>query len=461
MIELGPERIAAEAGAEIVARGDGGRPERATVDSRDVRPGDLFFGLPGERVDGGRFAAEALVSGAWGIVVDRARADEVVASGAPPGWVLAADDPLASLQALARGWRREINSPVVGVTGSTGKTSVKDIARAIVPGRVHASPENYNTEIGLPLTILAAALDTEFLILEMAMRGSGQIAELCAIAEPDVAAITNIGPVHLELLGTIEAIAAAKGEILAGLGSEGRAVVPVDAEALEPHLDDVLDALTFGPGGDVLALSAQRDGERTRARVGTPAGEADFELPFAEVHNLTNALCAIAIGVALGSDPAEMAALAPGIEFSRLRGERVELQGGILLLNDCYNANPISMRAAIEDLATREVGDGGRRLAILGGMAELGPDGPRFHDEIGALARERGVAPLIGVGELARDYLPDEWVPDPDAAAELMAGSLRSGDVALVKGSRSVGLERFTDAVRARLGSADGAGGGS
>jgi UDP-N-acetylmuramoyl-tripeptide--D-alanyl-D-alanine ligase len=280
----------------------------------------------------------------------------------------------------------------------------------------------------------------------------GQIAELCEIAEPDVAAITNVGPVHLELLGTLEAIAEAKAEILRGLGDRGKAVLPFDAEALEPHLDDTLDALTFGPGGDVFALESRTIGERTEARIGTPAGEADFTFPFAEEHNLRNALCAITIGVHLGIEPAAMAAQAPGIEFSRLRGERVELQGGILLLNDCYNANPISMRAALENLAAREAK--GRRVAVLGGMAELGPDAEGFHVDVGALARERGVAPLIGVGELARDYSPDEWAPDPEAAAELVGGMLEEGDVVLVKGSRSVGLERFTDALRSRIGEA-------
>ena len=452
MIELDPERIAIEARATIVARGDGGRPDRAVVDSREQVPGDLFVGLRGARIDGGRFAAEALVNGAWGILVERSRAEEVMSSGAPPGWILSCEDPLASMQALARGWRREINCPLVGITGSTGKTSVKDICRAILPRRVHASPENFNTEIGLPLALLAAPLETEILVMEMAMRGIGQIEELCLIAEPDVAAITNVGPVHLELLGTLEAIAEAKAEILRGLGPDGKAVVPADAEALDPHLDDPLDALTFGPGGDVLALGVERTGEMTRARIGSPAGEAEFDLPFGEAHNLANALCAVAVGVALGIEPAEMAPLAPRIEFSRLRGERVELQGGILLLNDCYNANPVSMRAAVEHLAS--IPASGRRLAVLGGMAELGPEAAGFHAEIGALVREHGLGPLVGVGELARDFAPDEWAPDPDAAALLLERELRAGDVALIKGSRSVGLERLTDGLRARLGEA-------
>ena len=164
------------------------------------------------------------------------------------GWVLAADDPLAALQGLARAWRRELGCRVVGITGSVGKTSVKDICHAILPMRVHASPENFNTEIGLPLAILAAPPETEALVLEMAMRGRGQIAELCRIAEPEIGVITNIGPVHLELLGTLEAIAEAKAELLVGLSEDGRAVVPADAEALEPHVHDSLVTITFGAG---------------------------------------------------------------------------------------------------------------------------------------------------------------------------------------------------------------------
>jgi UDP-N-acetylmuramoyl-tripeptide--D-alanyl-D-alanine ligase len=453
MIELDPDRIAAEAEAEIVVRGGGGRAERASIDSRETGPGDLFFGLPGESDDGGRFAAAALEGGGWGAVVTPARARELVAEGLPPeAWLYAAEEPLRALQRLARGWRRHLGCPLVGITGSTGKTSVKDITRALLPRRVHASPENYNTEIGMPLSLLAAPPETEILVMEMAMRGMGQIAELCEIAEPDIAAITNVGPVHLELLGTVEAIAEAKAEIIGGLGSEGRAVVPEGAEALEPHLHDSLSTVTFGPGGDVFAIESQVSTARTDARIASPLGEAGFTFPFEEAHNLTNALCAVAIGVALGFAPEEMAPRAAGIGFSRLRGERVALRGEILLLNDCYNANPISMRAAVEHLGAQVTR--GRRIAILGGMAELGPDGPQFHEEIGALVRELGIAPLIGVGELARDYMPDEWAPDPLAAAELARGILQPEDVALVKGSRSVGLEQLTDVLRAEIGEA-------
>jgi UDP-N-acetylmuramoyl-tripeptide--D-alanyl-D-alanine ligase len=449
VIDLPPERIADAAGLEVLATGPPGRPERAVIDSREVAQGDLFFGLPGEQADGGEFAPGALAAGAWGVVCLPQHARAAVREGRF-AWVFSSSDPLAALQALAREWRWALEPMVVGITGSTGKTSVKDITKALLPFRTHASPENYNTEIGLPLTILAAPPATEVLVLEMAMRGAGQIAELCEIAEPDIGVITNVGPVHLELLGTLEAIAEAKAEILRGLGPEGRAIVPVDAEALEPHLGDELDVLTFGPGGDVHVAESAISGRSAHVRVGTPAGEQRFVLPFAESYNVTNALAAIAVGVCAGAGLEEMARRAADITFSRLRGEHHELRGGITLVNDCYNANPISMHAALESLA--EMPASGRRIAVLGGMAELGPDAASYHREIGSVARGLGIGPVIGVGELARDYAPDEWAPDPSAAVEIADGMLGDGDVLLVKGSRSVGLEQFSDELIGRRG---------
>ncbi|MQA75599.1 MAG: UDP-N-acetylmuramoyl-tripeptide--D-alanyl-D-alanine ligase [Solirubrobacterales bacterium] len=445
MIELAPERLAEAAGGRIVGRGSGARPERASIDSRSVGGGDLFFGLRGERADGGEHAAAAIDAGAWGVVVDPDRADRVAAElgRSDRAWVIAARDPLASLQSLARAWRRELGCPVVGITGSTGKTSVKDICSAILPFRVHASAENFNTEIGLPLTILAAGPRTELLVCEMAMRGRGQIAELCEIAEPDVGAITNVGPVHLELLGTLEAIAEAKAEIVAGLGADGTAVVPADAEALAPHLGERLATVTFGAGGDVFALRHERRGAGISATIATPAGEQAFELPFTERHNLANALCAVAIGVALDAGLAEMARRAPGISFSRLRGELHDLPGGAVLVNDCYNANPISMRASLDHLASIEVA--GRRLAVLGGMAELGPTAPGYHRDAGEHARALGIDVVVGVGELARDYGADHWAPDAEAAVAVVEPLLGPGDAILVKGSRAIGLERFSE----------------
>ncbi len=445
MIELSPERMAEAAGAEIVRAGERSRPARATIDSREARAGDLFFGLRGENADGGVYAAEVLQAGAWGVVVSRPYG-EMLNGEEGGGWVFAADDPLAALQSLGRAWRRELGCPAVGITGSTGKTSVKDIARAIIPRRVHASPENFNTEVGLPLTLLDAPAETEVLVLEMAMRGLGQIAELCEIAEPNVGAITNVGPVHLELLGTMEAIAEAKAEILKGIAPGGTAVIPADAEALDPHLSDDMPTLTFGPGGEVFAASWKRHDRGMRATINAPSGSAEFEFGFDEAHNLANALCAVAIGEALGEPLDAMAPRAARITFSRLRGQTIALADGILLLNDCYNANPVSMSAALDHLASLPAK---RRVAVLGEMRELGPEEAAYHRDAGAQARRLGIAPLIGVGELAGEYAPDVLVADAGEAATALDGMLEPGDVVLVKGSRAVGLELVAERLEA------------
>jgi UDP-N-acetylmuramoyl-tripeptide--D-alanyl-D-alanine ligase len=456
-VKLDPARIAAALGAEVLAEGGPGSPRRATIDSAATGAGDLFFGLRGERVDGGEFAPAAIEAGAWGVVVGPAFRSSLVGSEPTKddlsdrnAWVFGVDDPLAALQALALAWRRELGARVVGITGSVGKTSVKDIARALLPGAVHANSENLNTEIGLPLTVLEAPPDTDVLVLEMAMRGAGQIAELAAIAEPEVGVITNVGPVHVELLGSVEAIAAAKAEVLAALPEDGTAVVPAAAGELEPHLSEAPSLLRFGPGGEVEALERRVLDGVTEALIATPAGRRTFHFPFVEEHNLTNALAAVAAGVALGAPLAEMADRAANIGFSRFRGERLELGDGIVLVNDCYNANPVSMRAALDHLGSLA---GERRIAVLGEMAELGPGAPAYHREIGRHAREgtSRVDLLVGVGEPARDYDPDELVGAPAEAAELLAAQLEPGDLVLVKGSRSAGLEAVAEELEALL----------
>ncbi len=462
-MNLSPAEIAAALGAEVLAEGSPEPPRRAVISSSEAGPGDLFFGLRGEKVDGGEFAAAAIEAGAWGVVVAPSFKTQfsshsgnkgVLTEGSGVGaWVFVIEDPLAAMHSLARAWRRALGARVVGVTGSVGKTSVKDIAGALLPGKVHASPENRNTEIGLPLTLLEAPGDTEVLVLEMAMRGKGQIAELAAIAEPEVAVITNVGPVHVELLGSVEAIAAAKAEILDDLPPGGTAVAPVEAGELEPHLEPIAEQLRFGPGGDVEAVEAKVDDGITEALVSTPAGSERFHFPFTEAHNLTNALAAIAAGVALGAGLAGMADRAASIGFSRFRGERLELPGGIVLVNDCYNANPVSMRAALDHLASLGAE---RSVAVLGEMGELGPESARFHREVGEHARAAGVDFVLGVGAPARDYDADELVADPGEAAELLAARLEPGDAVLVKGSRSAGLEAVAEQLPELMEAGDG-----
>ncbi|HXD59189.1 MAG TPA: UDP-N-acetylmuramoyl-tripeptide--D-alanyl-D-alanine ligase [Thermoleophilaceae bacterium] len=435
MIEKNAAWVARCAGATLlVGDPDVPGPRRAVVDSRHAGPGDLFVGLVGQSADGGEFAASALEAGAWGAMVGPRRARELGGRGL----VIETHNTLKAMQRLARAWRRDLACPVIGVTGSTGKTSTKDILKALLAPRLktHANRENWNTEIGLPLTLLEAEPGTQAIVLEMAMRGEGQIDELVQIAEPDVGVIVSVGPVHLELLGTVERVAAAKAELIAGLPAGATCIVPAGEPLLEPHLRSDLDTVTFGPGGDVTLASF----ERGRAEIDARGQRVVLELPYDEPYNLMNTLAAVGAAIAIGVTPE--GAVQP--EFSSLRGQVLELDGGVTIVNDCYNANPMSMRAALDHLAGSAAE---RRLAILGGMAELGPDSSAFHREIGEHAARLGIDVLITVGEEALafgDGFDGELhsVATPEEAGALLEELAAPGDRVLVKGSRAVGLER-------------------
>jgi UDP-N-acetylmuramoyl-tripeptide--D-alanyl-D-alanine ligase len=456
------QRIAAAAGAELLRGSEHAAegPARAVVDSRAVEPGDLFVAVRGRRVDGGEFAAAALRAGAWGVIAAPVWAREAAASG-DSGVVLATEHPVASLGALARAWRRDLAAHVIAVTGSVGKTSTKDLIAALIAPhrRVAASRANFNTEIGLPLELLAAPPETEVLVLELAMRGFGQIAELTAICEPDVGVITNVGPVHLEQLGSLEGVARAKSELLAGMRDGAVAVVPAREPLLAPYLREELDVVAFGPGGDVH-YEDEDEGVPADPRV-APAGSPtdrrivvagadhyELELPFRARHNLLNTLAAVAAARAVGVRPSGRV----GVRFGALRGERIALEHGVTIVNDCYNANPLSMRAALDDLATQS--PAGRRVAVLGDMLELGPDEREHHAEIGAYAAAAGVELLIAVGPRAAAMVGPfageaVAVADAGAAAALAAELVEPGDLVLVKGSRGVGLEVVAETLAA------------
>jgi UDP-N-acetylmuramoyl-tripeptide--D-alanyl-D-alanine ligase len=337
---------------------------------------------------------------------------------------------------------------VIGVTGSTGKTSTKDLLRSVLSPhrRTIASRANFNTEIGLPLEILAAPAETEVLVLEMGMRGPGQIAELAEIAEPDVGVIVSIGPVHLELLGSIEAIAAAKAELLTALPAGGAAVVPVEEPLLESHLRSDLRILRFGPGGDVR-LVAEDAGHMAIEALGRTV---ELEVDFTQAHLRRNLLAAVAAAAAVGVRAGGRLnlALSPG------RGQRASLPGGVILIDDCYNANPMSMRAALDDLAAAAAhARGARRVAVLGDMLELGPDAERFHREIGSHAGET-VDLLVTVGPLAAAMAAvyggeHHRAADAAEAADLVGELVHPGDIVLVKGSRGVALEQVCRALEA------------
>ena len=385
------------------------------IDSRRIGPGDLFVAVR----SGVAYLEEARKAGAAATLVP--------------------DDDFVAMAAIGRAVRDRSSADVVGITGSTGKTSTKDILAALVRPhrRTVAAEASYNAELGVPLTLARLEADTEVLIAELAMRGFGQIRDLCEIARPTLGAITAVGPVHLEFVGDVAGVARAKAELLDALPPGATAVVPSGVRELEPYLRD--DLKTIRVGEDVR-LRSWTDGRLEAEVQGEPVS---LELPFRERHQAENALVALAIYAALGLPLAKAHEGASRIELSGLRGEEIALANGGVLINDCWNANPASMRAALAELAKR---NGGRRIAVLGGMAELGPDGSRYHREIGEL-----LVPLdhvIAVGELARAYGTGDWVPDADRAARRLAELLQPGDVVLVKGSRSVGLERVAQKLQ-------------
>ncbi len=412
------------------------------IDSRTVGPGDLFVALPGARTDGARFVDDALRAGAAAVLVGGAPGDP-----APNARSIVVPDPLIALGQIAAEVRRRSGAQIVGVTGSTGKTSTKDILGAILRRRLRtvASHANFNTEIGVPLTLCRVEPDTEAVVCELAMRGLGQIAYLAEIARPNVAVITSIGPVHLEFVGTLAGVAEAKAEILQPLGPDETAIVPHAEPLLEPYLEMTrARVITFGeqPGADVCLAGIAAG----RAEIALRGRTITVPVNFDQHHNGLNLAAAVAACVGMGLDPGDedMLAGAGEVEFSRWRGERLELAGGGFVIADCYNANPVSMVAALRHLVAAA---GGRRtVAVLGEMAELGPAGPGLHAEVGREAEQLGVA-VVAVGPLSRGY-GGSWFADSGAVVAGLADVLRPGDAVLVKASRSAGLEAVVEALQ-------------
>lgn len=426
-----------------------------SIDSRTVNPGDLFIGLRGERFDGDAYAAAALAAGAVAVVV-RPETAAALPLGAAH---VVVHDGLAALTALAAGVRRRSMARVVAITGSAGKTSTKDILAALLRpvSEVVATRGNFNNEVGLPLTLLAVEPQTEVVVCELAMRGRGQIAHLARVAGPNVGIITNIAPVHLELVGTVEAVAEAKAELLDELGP-GTAILPVDEPLLEPYAQRHRGrVVTFGPGGDVsLVEASSRDGG-THALIDAFGRRASLWFNFCGDHYLTDALAALGAFLELGYPLADARHGAGSVSFSEHRGEVVTLADDGLLLNDAYNANPLAMVAALDHLV--DLAAGRPAVAVLGDMYELGPQAAGFHREVGLHAAECGVQ-VLAVGTLARDYLvgaPGEaWYPSVEACLAALPAALPKGCTVLVKASRGLRLERVSEWLKQTLGVAAG-----
>ena len=443
MIEMRLAEVAAVTGGRLDRASGDERVRAVEFDSRAVGPGALFLALPGERTDGHDFAAAAVAAGATGVLATR----PVDA----PAVVVA--DGLAALARLAAHAVRALPATtVVGVTGSSGKTSTKDLLAAVLAplGPTVAPPGSFNNELGLPWTALRADPATRHLVLEYSARGPGHIAMLCDVAPPRIGVVLNVGSAHLGEFGSTAAIAAAKGELVEALpeaGTGGLAVLNADDPAVAAMAVRTRARVrTVGRGpADVRAVDVGLDAGRARFRLVSPAGEAEVALRLVGAHHVGNALAAAAVALELGGTPEQIAAaLSAAGPASRWRMEVTERPDGVTVVNDAYNANPESMRAALTALA--DLGAGSRRTwAVLGRMAELGPAAPAAHAEVAALAGRLGIDEVVAVD--APDYGVVRQVAGVAEAAELLDAELRPGDVVLVKASRFAGLERVAELV--------------
>ncbi len=424
---------------------------KVTVDSRTLGSGDLFVALPGERVDGHDFLGAAGAAGAAGALV--ARPDDALPC-------VVVDDPLTALGRLATAVHLRLTAAglrTVGITGSSGKTSTKDLLGQVLAtaGPTVSPPGSYNNDIGLPLTVLDADAGTRFLVLEMGARGPGHIARLCAVARPQVGAVLNVGSAHLGEFGSADGVAQAKGELVEALPADGTAVLNADdarVAAMAGRTRARVLTTGRGAGADVRATDvALDDSARPRFTLVTDGGSHPVSLRVVGEHQVANALSAAAAALALGMPAADVAAALSAAEpRSRWRMEVARRPDGVTVVNDAYNANPESMRAALAALAGLP---GERRIAVLGGMAELGPGAPAEHERLGRDAAAGDVDVIVAVGPDAvgiadgavaagrRAGEESVHVADRTAARELLDGLLRPGDVVLVKASRSYALE--------------------
>ncbi|WP_028874800.1 UDP-N-acetylmuramoyl-tripeptide--D-alanyl-D-alanine ligase [Tepidiphilus margaritifer] len=453
--------LLADQGESVELLGQGGQPITGVeIDSRAPLEGRLFVALRGARFDGHDFVAAALAAGAAAALVER----RWWALRQPVGNFLLVEDTRRALGRLAAGWRGCFSGRLVGITGSNGKTTVKEMTAAIL--RKHFGAEsvlatrgNRNNDIGLPLTLLELEPRQRAAVCELGINRPGEMAELAAIARPDVAVVTTAQRAHLEGFGTLDTVAREKGQIYRFLASDGTAVIPAD----DPHASLWREmaagrrVLTFGRGGEVCG-TAEPLSWGWRVQVRAPGEEAAFTLPLVGRHNVHNALaamaCAVALDVPLATAASALAAFVP------VPGRLQPLAGaqGALLIDDTYNANPDSMRAAIEVLAALPHA---RKLLVLGDMGEVGPEAPRLHAELGAHARAAGIGRLFTLGALAREAASAfgrqaESFDDVEALVQRLRPDLSPETAVLIKGSRFMRMERVVSALAAKAAALQG-----
>lgn len=490
MIPMTVAEVAAVTGVPVRVGGAGPTMPRVTsveFDSRKVTPGALFVALTGETVDGHDFAADAEKAGAVAFLGSRAMATDgpqLIVDGGDAAVL----DGLAALAAHQASRLIADGLTVIGVTGSAGKTSSKDLIAAVLrrAGATVAPPESFNNEIGHPYTVLQADASTRFLVLELSARGVGHIAALAVTAPPRIGVVLNVGSAHIGEFGSVERIALAKGELVEALppaAEGGIAVLNADdprvaAMASRTAAAIVTTGVAGSAGDQVTAARAEVRAEgvvldadaRPSFTLVTPEGAAPVQLRLVGAHQVSNALAAAAVGRAVGMDVADVAAaLSAATAASKWRMAVSRLPGDVTVINDAYNSNPESVRAALAALSALSApsvprpGNRGRRWAVLGQMAELGERAPAAHRAVGAMTAEYGMDEVLVVGELARSIEVGardagvgsvRWVPDQSAALDVLLDEVADGDAVLVKASRSVNLQRLALTLIERLASA-------
>lgn len=441
------EEICLATGGSIYKLGSEDKFTGICTDTRKVDPHDLFISLVGEKFDGHDFIEQAMAKGASGIITSRL--DIVI----PPNMtVILVNDTLQALQRLAWFHRKRFNIPIVAITGSTGKTTTKDMVAAVLASKLNVlkTAGNFNNEIGLPLTLLQLTAEHEVAVVEMGMRGEGQIRELANIALPTVAVITNVGETHIELLGSIENIAAAKAELLEVIPESGLTILNADDHYVQAMAEKVASRVTlFGlEQGTLRAEEIRTDVQGMNFRCHSIQGNIPMSIPTVGKHNVYNALAAIAVGLELNLSFDEIRSGLSNFNASPMR-LHIEAMGDYVVINDAYNASPMSMLAAIDTLlevATK------RKVAVLGDMLELGHIAATAHRQIGEKLAQCNIDIVVTVGELANhiaqaaiDGGVTKVIPceNHEEAQEALKKVLEPGDTILIKGSRGMKMENM------------------
>ncbi|HAA76196.1 TPA: UDP-N-acetylmuramoyl-tripeptide--D-alanyl-D-alanine ligase [Candidatus Latescibacteria bacterium] len=450
MIDVTLQQAAEWMSGELIGDADA-EPPGVSLDNRAIEAGELFFAIRGEQTDGHRYIDAAFKAGASAAIVQK----DWIADNTANGPLIGVHAPDLALGDLARAYRKRFDIPVVGITGSNGKTTTKDMTAAVLGTRYNVlkTPENQNTRLGVPMTILELDPSHEVAVIEMGISEHHGLTYLCEVADPTIGVITNIGPTHLEFLGSVEGVAAAKGELLEYLDESSMAILNFD-DLLLPKERAKGRLLGFG-----IEEDCQFRGEGfvlDREGCGHFSLQSQFfDLRIPGRHNAYNALAAAAVGAALDVPLSHAAQALQDFELTRWRSQIAE-KDGVRVFNDAYNANPASMKAAL--LAAKDIDVPGRRIAILGDMLELGPGSEEAHFELGRHVQLFGINELVAVGEFADNMaagaveagLPHTHVhayPDREPVISFLRETMKEGDLVLVKGSRGIALEKVVEAL--------------